>query len=90
MNDDDDWNICDDAMLARLETFRIGRYNQPVKVMRVKFDEPSGTMQASGRSGEQWNTWALFTAVLDALPQRGEPVAPKPMDNMRNPPKLDT
>lgn len=81
LDEDGDWNTCDDAMLAKLAAFRIGRYDDPVNVIRVKYDEPSGTLVASSRAGMQWVSWKPLTAVLDRLPSRGEPVAPKPMDN---------
>lgn len=82
MNDEQDWNGCDDVMTDRLTKFRIGPYCADVCIVRVQFLQNSNEYVASDLSVNGWANWMPIDQVLLRLPLKDVESDPRSMLNV--------
>jgi hypothetical protein len=82
MDHDDDWNACDDAMLARLVAFRAEPYKRETVVFRVRYEPVHNEFIASRYTGSAWKDWEKLETVIARLPLRKGARPVRPMDNI--------
>lgn len=81
MDDEGDWNRCDDEMTRRLRSCRVGANRIQTNIFRVRYVHEEKELSASEYANVTWGDWEGLGVVLERLPLRGTSRAPKPMQN---------
>jgi hypothetical protein len=82
MDHDQDWNACDDAMLARIAAFQVGPYKRETFAFRVRHETVRNEFVASRRVGPAWGNWESLESVIATLPRRNDARAVRAMKNV--------